>query len=480
MVRDRNTMSGRILHRALLVCSGVLLLLLLTTACSLLDQVRGTAQPPTATTPPAPTTVPVALLSPIPSTTPVTVAVASPLPTMTPLPTTTDIPTLPAAASPVLSPSPTTLTLWVSDEAEMLEPIQLMVAELARQRGLTITVVPKPPGTLRTDMIAADLGGRPLPGLIWGNQDDLAELLIDSQLTPAGSLVQPDLFLQAAITGATSGGQVWGVPLTVQDHMLLISNRSLVAQPLETTDALIAQSRAMEGSEQYGCMTIWSEARWFIAWLNGSGGALTTPDGTRPTLNTPEMINALNLLLELHRAAPPDEQSSHNMTSLFNAGRVAVVVDGDWALTNYQNLAPAVDMGVAPMPRVPATGRRAAPLLDTTYLMLRRHMTAEEQMQAQAFAALLTEPATQLRIATMLGRLPALRSTLTDPLITSNATLSVAAAQAEDASGLPPTSAGRCALRAINTQLPALLDGDIDQQQAAEAMQKNAEACMTY
>jgi hypothetical protein len=56
--------------------------------------------------------------------------------------------------------------------------------------------------------------------------------------------------------------------------------------------------------------------------------------------------------------------------------------------------------------------------------------------------------------------------------------LAAAAAQAEEAIGLPPTLALRCALSGINVQLPAFLSEQIDQQAAATAMQQFAEACM--
>jgi hypothetical protein len=59
-----------------------------------------------------------------------------------------------------------------------------------------------------------------------------------------------------------------------------------------------------------------------------------------------------------------------------------------------------------------------------------------------------------------------------------NPLLAAAAAQAEDASGLPPTRGLRCALQAVNLQLRAVLDETITQEQIAQAMQQSAEACM--
>jgi ABC-type glycerol-3-phosphate transport system substrate-binding protein len=130
------------------------------------------------------------------------------------------------------------------------------------------------------------------------------------------------------------------------------------------------------------------------------------------------------------------------------------------------------------MPRVPATGRIAAPPPAGVYLMLQRSLHGEELLQARAFADYLTTAAVQQRLAQTLRWLPATQSTLTDPVVTSDSVLAAAALQAVETRGLPPTQAAQCALWALETDLDDLLAGDIDQEAAAAAMQQQAEWCI--
>ncbi len=396
---------------------------------------------------------------------PVSTAVATPL-RITPLP------------SPEPTPHSPVLTIWTTEQAQALEQMRVLAAEFAARTGIEITVIPKSVTGLRVDLITANLVEAAAPDLIWGNHEDLAGLLIDGQLQPVDPVVPGEALLSATLTSATRAEKLWGHPLTAQDFLVLLYNRALVAEPPRTTDELIMLSRAVRGGEYHGITTAWIEAHWLLAWLNGANGALTTPDGEWPTLNTPQMIDALNLIRELRVAAPPEQQSYPDSRALFRTGQVGMTIDGDWAIADYTGPDGLPDTGIAPMPYMPATGRRAASALGSSYLLFQRNLDGVERVYAQDFARFLTEPETQIRLARELGRLPALRSVLNDPAVVENPLLAAAAAQAEDASGLPPTRGLRCALQAVNLQLRAVLDETITQEQIAQAMQQSAEACM--
>ncbi len=414
---------------------------------------------------------------PLPSPDPPTATPGPPTATIAPIAPAT--PVVRATLAPEPTPQPGALRLWTTERDEGLELLRTLADEFAKQAGFAITVVPKTSDGLRIGMIAATLTDDPRPDLIWGDQDDLAGLLADGQLQAFGPADAASAFIPALVTNASSLGQIWGQPIATKDGLLLFYNRSLLAQSPTTTDELIVQSRAARREDRYGLVQGWTEARWLLAWLNGFGGAPTSADGLQPTLNTPQMLNALNLLRELWVAAPPDQRSYADGNGRFGAGKVALAIDGDWALAGYRSISPTLDLGIAPLPRVPATGRLAAPVLGGSYLMFQRDLKDAELDQARSFAAFLAEPEVQLRIALALKRLPALRSLLADAQISADPALAAAAAQAEAAIGLPPTRVMRCALRAISAQLPELLAGNIDQQQAAEGMQLRADQCAT-
>lgn len=409
---------------------------------------------------------------------------AAPTPTAappTPLPTVALRPTAPplATLAPQPTPQPGALLLWTTEQGDALAVVRALAAEFADRAGFPITVIARSADGLRVSMLAVSVTGEPPPDLIWGDHEDLAGLLADGQIQALGPVAGAGGFVGATVAGASADGQLWGQPITANDPLLLLYNRALTPQPPATTDELIVQARAARQNDRYGLVMAWGEARWLLAWLNGFGGAPTTPDGMQPTLDTPQMISALNLLRELWAAAPPDQRGYADGSARFRAGAVAMTVDGDWSLAAYRSVEPPLDLGIAPLPRVPATGRLAAPALGGSYLMFQRSLDGPQLEQARLFANFLADPDTQVRLARDLQRLPALRSTLAAPAVANDPALAAAALQAEAALGLPPTLGLRCALRAINAQLPALIAGQQSQEQVATAMQQSAERCVT-
>ena len=133
----------------------------------------------------------------------------------------------------------------------------------------------------------------------------------------------------------------------------------------------------------------------------------------------------------------------------------------------------------APMPVVPSGGRVAAPPLGGIYLMYGKSLDGAQLAQARALGAALAQPAAQARIARELGLLPALRAALADPAVRDTPALAAAAAQIDGATGLPPTSALRCAWSAIAAELPPVLLGDVPQEDAGRLMQASATSCLT-
>jgi ABC-type glycerol-3-phosphate transport system substrate-binding protein len=340
-----------------------------------------------------------------------------------------------------------------------------------------IVVVGKSASGLVTDMRADALAGLPPPDLFWSSTEDLGFLQREGLLQPADDNLEAGAFLTAAIDGATLDGKRWGTPLAVQGALLLLYNSASVDQPPHTTDDLIIQSRARSAGDNYGLVAGWAEPRWLLAWLAGFGGTAVGPDGA-PTLDTPQMVAALNLLKELRVAGPPAPSTYEAGVRLFRQSRAAFAIDGDWSLDHYRAYSDTLTMGIAALPAVPATGLAAVGPLGGIYLMYGRSLAGARREQALALGTALAQPPSQARIARELGQLPALQAALRDPAVAADSALAAAAAQAERAPGLPPTVALHCAWRAIGSQLAPVLLGEQPPADAARAMQASADACV--
>jgi arabinogalactan oligomer / maltooligosaccharide transport system substrate-binding protein len=378
---------------------------------------------------------------------------------------------------PAPTPPPSALILWAVAEGPRLDAIKQLVADLRRPEDVAVIVVGKSASGLVTDIRSDALAGLPPPDLVWSSTEDLGFLQRDGMLQPADDRLEASAFLPAVIEGATLDGQRWGTPLAAQGALLLLYNRALVEQPPRTTDDLIVQSRAHAAGDNYGLVAGWAEPRWLLAWLAGFGGAPLNADG-QPTLDTPQMLSALNLLKELRVAGPPAPSTYEAGVKLFRQGRAAFALDGDWSLAHYRVYSDTLDMGIAALPTIPATGRVAAAPLGGVYLMYGRVLAGARREQALALGTALAQPSAQSRIARQIGQLPALRSALSDPAVAADPALRAAASQAERAPGLPPTIALHCAWRAIGAELAPVLLGDLTPADAARNMQASADACM--
>ncbi|HJZ45684.1 MAG TPA: extracellular solute-binding protein [Roseiflexaceae bacterium] len=377
----------------------------------------------------------------------------------------------------VPTPPPSALVLWAVAEGPRLEALKRLVADLRRPDGVEVVVVGKSASGLITDIRSDALAGLPPPDLVWSGTEDLGFLQREGLLQPADDGLGASAFLPAAIAGATLEGKRWGTPLAVQGAIFLLYNRALAAQPPRTTDELIVQSRARSGGDIYGLVAGWAEPRWLIAWLAGFNGSALDSNGA-PTLDTPQMLAALNLLKELRVAGPPAPSTYEAGVKLFQQGRAAFAIDGDWSLEHYRAYSDTLDMGVAALPVVPATGRSAVAPLGGIYLMYGRSLEGVRREQALALGAALARMPAQARIARELGLLPALLAALRDPAVSGDPVLAAAAAQAERAPGLPPTIGMHCAWRAIGAELAPVLLGELAPPDAAHNMQASADSCM--
>ncbi|WP_129673789.1 extracellular solute-binding protein [Candidatus Chloroploca sp. Khr17] len=402
----------------------------------------------------------------------------SPTPTLVPRPAATPLPT---RVPPTLTPTPTlpALSIWVAEEGPALATVQALFADLAQRADLELEVVPRPPDGLRLSIATASVRGEPLPDLIWGHQEDLAGLLLDGHLQPVPDALRSTEALPAVLTTATYDGRLWGVPVLARNSLLLLYNRELIEAAPSTSDELIVRARAARNPMTAGLVMAWTDPHWVLPWLHAFGGAPTDPTGATITLNTPAMTATLNLMRELYTAAPTNGDSYARGQRLFAQEYAAFAIDGDWALPRYRAVSETLELGIAPLPMVPATGKAPLAPLGGTYLMVTTGLDASGLAEVETLAALLSEPEVQLKLARDLGRLPAQQTVLAQLVNGDDPALAAAARHAAEAPGLPPTQAVRCALYGINAWMGRLLDGTLEVNQAPLNMQREAEACLS-
>jgi multiple sugar transport system substrate-binding protein len=165
---------------------------------------------------------------------------------------------------------------------------------------------------------------------------------------------------------ATVNGKVIGIPALV-DNLAVVYNKKLFAQahlqppqPGWTWDQFTADAKALTdaASKQYGTAyvtpgtedTVWH----WEALLWEAGGHLLNAGNTKAAFDSPAGLKSLTALRTMavtdHSMYLDPADSAYG--SLFNSGKIGMVVTGPWDLSSFPN----VKYGVQVMPTFPGTG----------------------------------------------------------------------------------------------------------------------------
>jgi len=237
------------------------------------------------------------------------------------------------------------------------------------------------------------------------------------------------------------------------------------------------KSATTQMPHQYGLVYNLNEPFFFAPWLGGFGG--WPLDGTKPTLNTPAMVNALQFVHDLkfvHKIVPV-ECDYDAADALFKEGKAAMLINGDWSLTSYQmpEVRKKVDLGVARIPMISQTGLWPTPMTSGIYFMLPDYLTGEKLQIAKEFVEFISSDKVQLRFLEKHMRLPATASALKNPKIASDPLLKGSADQMVVGKPMPTVPEMRAAWDAIRPNQEAVMAGKMSPKDAAKAMQDACE-----
>jgi arabinogalactan oligomer/maltooligosaccharide transport system substrate-binding protein len=381
------------------------------------------------------------------------------------------------AREPVATSSGRSLLLVTREEGQALEFIRARAQEYATASGWNVLVAHKDLADMRLDVEMAALAGTP-PALIWTVNSDIAPLAAAEVIQPMDGLIDPAAFDAAAAGGGTVAGKVWGVPVTVGNHLLLLYNKTLLPSPPKTTAELQSFTRP-EGADVSLAINR-NDPLWLIPWLHGYGGHLLDAEG-RPSLNTPGMVDALKLLKDLReKSILVTEADFATSVSHFKIGRVAMIVDGDWSVASYADAAKQAgfELGIARLPLVSQTNRPAAPFVSGAYVLLANGLPAAERDAAKGFVAYLTSPPVQARLAGDLKRIPALSVAQGGAAVQADPLRDAIVAAMANAEPLPARPEMRAIWDALLLPANLVLRGEKDPEEAAREMQAAAEVTL--
>ena len=378
---------------------------------------------------------------------------------------------------------PVEILLWTTEgEADGgLEVVRSLTDEYASGHpNVSFEVISKDSETLREDVLTAGFD-EGIPDLLWTVNDHAAPFVSSGVLMPIDGLFGLDEYVDSALEAVQLDAQTWGLPISSGGHVMLIYNKDLIEEPPETTDELIEIGQQLTSGDQYALVYDQTDPLWLVPWLGGFRGSVFAEDGTTPTLDTEEMVNTLQFLYDIRVETPivPDDSNYEGAHLLFDRGRAAMIINGDWSLQDYS--AKFGDrLGVARIPRVSATGEWPHPYISGTYLMFPIHLQGDQDRldAVTDFAQFVTNVENQALLVTELNRLPARREAWDVPPVANDPVLRGSAAQMVVGRPAPTAGQMRCNWEAMRPEMQAVLTGNKGPEQAAADMQQAAEICI--
>lgn len=318
------------------------------------------------------------------------------------------------------------------------------------------------------------------PSLVYGPSDKIGPYSIMGLLEPIdGLLPAAEIARFQPETLPTLEGKVWGLPDQVGNHLTLVANRALVDTIAIDTDTWLRQLRETtidrdgDGKpEQYGLVFNLLEPFWLVPWVGGFGGVVMD-EQSRPTLDTPAMTQALGFLSALKKSRVVPLECDYPLAdTIFKEGRAAYLINGPWSWQGYRDA--GLDIQLAPLPMVSATGLWPAPLISAKCYSINRYLDPATRECTAALLSWLTGPEVQLDLARRLGVQPGDLTAAAAPELRDDPLMMASREQIARGRLMPIVPEMRAVWDAMRPSYQSVMNGELAPAAAAAAMQAQA------
>lgn len=162
-------------------------------------------------------------------------------------------------------------------------------------------------------------------------------------------------FYQYTIDEMTFEDKIWGIPTGVDTRYLYYNKKHFEAagldpeKPPTTWDELLEYAEKLTitddkgGLEQIGFIPNFGNS-WLYLYLLQNGGQMVSEDGLTSTLNTPEVVEALEFMVEGYDLMGGAEKLNAYVTAFATqtgandpmlTGEVSMIINGNWAVGTY-------------------------------------------------------------------------------------------------------------------------------------------------
>lgn len=214
-------------------------------------------------------------------------------------------------------------------------------------------------------------------------------------LEPLSDRVSRDVlkrFIPSTVRALVYRQSLYGLPLAFKS-VALFYDPDLVPSPPDTADKLSEVARALTKDGRYGLVFEAGLLYFDAAFIHGFGGKILDEAGN-PRVSEKPVADALLWLQGLVRdGVVPRGMNSAMVTSMFNEGKAAMVINGPWFLTE---IAPSKRYAVTMLPKMP-NGQLARPFLGSEAIFVSAYSKHKEEALKVALA-LTSDEAASVRL----------------------------------------------------------------------------------
>ncbi len=302
-----------------------------------------------------------------------------------------------------------TLVLWHAWGGAELKALKSLIASYKKvQPDVEVMALQVPYDKLKDKYLrsAAANGG---PDMLIGDADwsgkfQTSDLVLAAdELFSAGELAR---FHPKALTSLRLNGKLYAIPES-RETIVLYYNKRLMPTPPKTVSDWFARSAELDHASNGAIKgTVFNATFYYLmGYYFAEGGKLFDPAG-KPSVNSAAGQRALAMLEKMSSA--PGMMTSPEYSkpdSLYKEGKAAMIVNGPWALVDYQK-ALGDDLAVATLP-TRDDGTPAASWVGVKCLMFNQNSDTPHRKMAKDFALYLTTPESQLQLSQEAGHVPA-------------------------------------------------------------------------
>lgn len=325
------------------------------------------------------------------------------------------------------------LVIWHDKEEAVVQALEQHLAAAAPE--LTVVFEKKTSLTDSLKLVGNDPNAAPDLFLFAHDKVGVfAEMGILAPVEPLLDEGTAEAYLPMTLEAGKYKGTLYQLPLYFETLLFMYNRRYMQDEEVPaTTDALLAYMKENTGRGRYGFVEQHSTAYYSAAWIHGFGGEIVRSDGT-PFPEAETVKEALRYHADFV-ALMPGETEYSTVNTLFLEGKADATIGGPWMVPSAREA--GIDLGIAAMPVVDATGMALAPYSGVQGVHVLTHAAETKTEAVKTLLRALSEPAVGVALALASGCAPANAACYEDEAVRTDALVQAMRTTAEIAVPMP-------------------------------------------